>query len=714
MSTTPLARTRRLVAERPDWPRRAGISARASSAATTVTGALVALVLYAAFSDGAAGLAAQARVQVASALIAAAAAALLWTGTLRFAASRRATIGLALLAAFAVWNAISLAWSIAPDQTWAEFNRALTYAIVLGVAIAAGASSPRSIELLARGFLLAVMAVALYGIGQKLLPGVHVSGLFNLDQPQSLPRLEAPLGYWNALALFLAMGIPIALAFAIDRSRSARVRRSSLLALELLMLTIGLTYSRGGVLALALGLAVGIALSSSRLRSLLWLAIAAFAALPPLLLALVDPDLTGVGVALHSRESGGLALALLLVGTLVALWFAGGRLLGLERRVQIGPARARRIGRLLLCGAAAVCAIGVLVVALSSRGLTGTVSHAWHSFTATPQGTSVYSPDRLFTVDSENRWVWWKEAAGAFSDRPLTGWGAGSFEVVQPLYSDAALPVKQPHNVPLQFLAETGLVGAALALGAFALLLAAGALAVRRAPPDGRLLPAALFAVAVMYSLHTLYDWDWDIPGVTLPALVCLGVLVGSSARRMPSPRAAAAHAGAELPAGRGLKALTLVAVTVGLCAVALSGVLPSLAAGKASDALVAAGDSSPAVRSAAMNEARLASKLDPLSDAGLLVEAEIALRDGDLRAARSDLLAAIKRDPEDVKPWQRLVFVEFKLRDYPATLAASRRLLELYPAVPYGLALVQQATVLLVPPSGSATSTQTPLPAAP
>jgi hypothetical protein len=47
---------------------------------------------------------------------------------------------------------------------------------------------------------------------------------------------------------------------------------------------------------------------------------------------------------------------------------------------------------------------GVLAVAVSHRGLTGTVSHAWSSFTAT-RTTSVTDPSRLLSADSENRWV---------------------------------------------------------------------------------------------------------------------------------------------------------------------------------------------------------------------------------------------------------------------------------------------------------------------
>ena len=80
-----------------------------------------------------------ARIEVALAAIAAlAGAAWLWTGTLRFAAPRLALAGIALLAVFAVWNGLTVLWSVSPDQTWVEFNRALSYVLVLCLAVALG------------------------------------------------------------------------------------------------------------------------------------------------------------------------------------------------------------------------------------------------------------------------------------------------------------------------------------------------------------------------------------------------------------------------------------------------------------------------------------------------------------------------------------------------------------------------------------------------
>src|SRR5205823_14114000 len=124
-----------------------------------------------------------------------------------------------------------------------------------------------------KGFLLVALAVTVYALAQKLLPGLHIAGVVNLNQTGPLPRLQAPLGYWNALALFVALGVPAALALAVDSARSPARRLAAASATELILLTIGLTYSRGGILAVAVALIVVIAMSGQWLRTILWAAL---------------------------------------------------------------------------------------------------------------------------------------------------------------------------------------------------------------------------------------------------------------------------------------------------------------------------------------------------------------------------------------------------------------------------------------------------------
>jgi len=124
---------------------------------------------------------------VIAALAAVAGAAWLWAGTLRLSAPRLAVAGTALLAAFACWTGITLVWSVAPNQTWIELNRAITYVITLCLAIALGASYARAIRHLATGFFLVALSVTVYGLGQKLFPGLHIGGLFR-------PQPHGPAG----------------------------------------------------------------------------------------------------------------------------------------------------------------------------------------------------------------------------------------------------------------------------------------------------------------------------------------------------------------------------------------------------------------------------------------------------------------------------------------------------------------------------------------
>jgi tetratricopeptide (TPR) repeat protein len=665
--------------------------------------ALLVLVLYAAFAHGADSDPAEARVQVGLSLIAALAGiGWLWTGTLRFRAQTWALAGVSLLLAFAVWSAITLLWSIAPNQTWLEFNRDLAYVLVLALAIGAGASHRRPLEALGIGYVIVALVVTLYALGQKILPGLDIGGLIDLNQTGQFARLQAPLDYWNALALLIVFAVPVALVIAADEERPRRMRIACLLAVELMLLVIVLTYSRGGLLALAVALVVSFALGRGWLRSLALLAAAAVAMVVPLWMALSLHGLSGSGVPLGTREAAGGEFFPVLVVSLAALYFGAGKLLDHETRLQLSPARIRRLLRLLAAGVGLAVVILVIAVAVSSRGLGGTVSHAWHSFTTPHATANVNNPN--ISLNSTNRWVWWKEAVGAFSDRPAGGWGAGSFEVLDLLYrTTSTLTVEDAHSVPLQWLAETGLVGALLALAGYGLLLAAGLKAVRRKEGLQRAFAAALLAGGVAYAVHAFYDWDWDMPGVTFPVLLFLGVLVGSAAGR---------RAWDGFPRPNAVRGLALAACTLVLCAYALSALLPSLAATKASAALTAAGTaSSRSQLEDAQGTAVLASRLDPLSDGGLTAAASISLALDRPAQARAYLLLAVGRDPSDVNAWKQLANLELGLRDLPATGRAIEHVLALDPRGAPGRQLALELQELRTPPNDSATATSTPLP---
>src|SRR5680860_748311 len=123
-----------------------GGARRRESRSPVVLGlALGVAVLYAMFAEGAIGIPQESLLQIGVAAIALATLAVLLFGRgLRASAAPMALAGLAMLAGFAAWSGLSIAWSISPDQSWLELNRALAYGLVAALALVLGSSLPRA------------------------------------------------------------------------------------------------------------------------------------------------------------------------------------------------------------------------------------------------------------------------------------------------------------------------------------------------------------------------------------------------------------------------------------------------------------------------------------------------------------------------------------------------------------------------------------------
>jgi hypothetical protein len=701
---------------------RRALRVRPSAAELCALG-LGAAVAYAAFADGAIALPNEARLQVGVAALALfAVCALLFAPGMRIAAPAAGWAGLVALALFTVWTGVSLAWSIAPDGTWGELNRALDYVLVTVVALAVGSALPRALERAALGYLAIAAVVALYALGGKAAPGVHIGGLIDLNQTAFFSRLRAPLAYWNALALFCVLAVPVAIRVATERTR--RMSTAALVALVLLLVTIALTYSRGGIAALAIAVIALLAAGPDRVRALVAALAGVIGAAPALAVGFTRHDLTHDLVPVSQRTGDGLLfLAALIVGCVAAVFLA--RLLE-PYAERLAATRIPRRRALALSGAAVVlaAAIGVAALAASQRGVSGTVSHAVSSFQSVKYERQ-NDPARILQTNSGNRWVWWKEAAGAFSDKPLTGWGAGSFPLVHHRYRHNALEVLQPHSVPLQFLAEVGLVGTLLAAAALLLLavagggrVAAGIRAERAGIPPGRehRYATALAAAALAWLVHIWFDWDWDIPGVALPFFAFAGLL---AARPLGMPARAFAPRREGAVVGPRLVALALAAAF--LCAAAVSAALPSLANDHVQRATAAAarGDLADAAE-----QADVARRLDPVAVDAILLEARVASVRRQFRFASQLLTQAVHRQPDNPDVWLGVARLELARGDVPAMRAAASRMLELDPVGSIGRVFflsndlgVRSATATgtpLSPPPAPLTIPVLPIPPAP
>ncbi len=614
---------------------------------------LLACCAYAAFASGATTVPEESRLQagIAAALVLGGIGAA--AGALGAARSPLAWAGAGLLALFGLWSALSVGWSLAPDVGWLASNRAIAYAIVVALALLCAPAVRGAPAAFAVGFTVIALAVALYALGGKIAPQLTL-GPVDLDHASDFSRLRAPLGYWNALGLLLVMATPPCIWVAASPRARGVVRVLSLLALELLIVAASLTYSRGAVVAYGVALAAMVIGGPSRLRRLAAGGLTPLFAAAPVAFAFSRPDLADDGVAAAQRVDDGRLLGLILLGSLLALagvaWIAG----WIERRARWTPRRSRVVWRALALAAVLGALAGVGLLATSERGLTGTASEEWRVFKQPHEVTN--DPERLVSSNSSNRWTWWREAVGAFSDKPLVGWGAGSFPILHSLYREHFTQVRSAHSAPLQFLAEGGLIGAGLGLGGIGLLIAAAVVGVRRARGGERDARLALLAAGCAWAVHCLYDWDWEIPAVTLPALIALAI---AAAPYGPvSATASRRKASARIPGGALLAGATAL-VAAAVCA---SAALPSLAQDRRLDAELVSGNDQASLDRAASNAA-LAHKLDPFAVDPLFASADVALRRGDSVAAQQFLEQAVRVQPDNARVWSRLLQFELQGR---------------------------------------------------
>ena len=128
---------------------------------------------------------------------------------------------------------------------------------------------------------------------------------------------------------------------------------------------------------------------------------------------------------------------------------------------------------------------------------------------------------RLTSLQS-NRYAYWGVAFRAFASEPVRGVGAGGWAVWWLRYRKINVFAQDAHSLPLQTLAELGLVGLAL----LAVFLAGIGLAARTAHRAAPALAAGPIAAFVTYVVHSPLDWDWQMPALTLVALVLAGAVV--------------------------------------------------------------------------------------------------------------------------------------------------------------------------------------------
>ncbi|MFQ5425764.1 MAG: O-antigen ligase family protein, partial [Gaiellales bacterium] len=460
-------------------------------------------------------------------------------------------------------------------------------------------------------------------------------------------RLREPLGLWNALGLMFAYGVPLSLWLA-RRRHSSLVRALATGFLFLLVPALILTLSRAGIIAALAVAAAWLVLSSGRLETLAAVLLSVPAGAVVAAWALRQPGIADERQELAVRAADGRALGVVLAAGFAAVVLVAFALYAAERRRPLSEERRRRIVSAAAWLATLLAIVAIVVAVVRVGDPADWVEARFDEFTSPELLTN--EAGRLTSTSSNARWRWWQEAADAWTDNPLVGTGAGSFPVVHRLYRDDSLTVRQPHNIVLQFLAETGIVGLLLLVASAVAGLVAAWRMVRAYEVPERPAGLALLLVLAIYGLHSVVEVDWDFLALSAPVFFGAGVLLAyGRSRWLEDARAAG----------------ILPAAVLGLCIVSL--ILPPLS----SQAVSRSAERLAEDPAAALDAARAAAALNPVALDPLLARAEAEITLGRPDRARAAYEQATRTQPRNARGWFAMASFEADLGNLSAARAA-------------------------------------------
>jgi tetratricopeptide (TPR) repeat protein len=599
------------------------------------------------------------------------------------------------LAAYTALSYLSILWAGVPGDAWEGANRTLLYLLVFAL-FACFAQRGATAALLLCAWTLAVTGVALFAVLHvnaaagsaarlvQLLPGgrlVYPAEYANADAAQWL------IAFWPALLLARTPRLPWGLRGALAGS-----------AVGLAEVAL-LSQSRGALYATPVMLVLVFVLLPGRVRTFVLLVpvVAGIGAAAPAVLR-VGERVTALESALQSgahsaaalrgataaARSATAAVHSATVATLVAALAAGlvvAAGAAVESRRTLPRGAQARVHRTLAV-AASVLAVALLAGGWAAAGDPLTrARHAWDTFKSpSGYGANASTGSRLTGGLGSNRYDFYRVALDEFAAHPLVGIGADNFAEPYLAHGRSNETPHYPHSVELRTLAETGLVGALLAVLGLGAALAACRRALAGNPdPLARAVAAAAVAGFAYWVVHGSFDWFWEFAGLGAPAFALLGLACALAPRAaaaggVAGPSGAADPPGSTAPVASVAEAQAVGAAPVGRqtpgrvggraprdpprprWARACAAVVCASFALAATASLTAPWLSSLQVQSAAtiwvraprQAYARLedAARLNPLSAEPYVVAGSIALRRGEPGRAAHEFTLALRRTP--------------------------------------------------------------------
>ncbi len=590
--------------------------------------------------------------------------------TLTLEGVTRASLAMAgLIATLCAWTFASVFWAPSAESAFNEFNRvSLFLAIFVFTTLAVRRGS---FLRWCDGLAIGISLVALIGLVSRFFPGTFSDQGLGTFLTSVAHRLSFPLGYWNGLAIFVALGLPLLLRIAISSAKPV-VRGLAVAPIPAIASVAFLASSRGGVVTAFVGVAVFLLLTEQRWvasAALLWGAAGSAAAIA--LLNSYNELVNGpLGTHLVEREGRSATLIVALFCVLAGTGYAAGREAA-SRLADKGIFRPKpRLG-----WATVALVVGIFVVGIA----TSHPVRQFQAFKRPPSAipTSNFAQKHLLSGSGSGRWQFWTASINQWEKHPLLGNGAGSYEAWWTKHMPATYtqPAKDAHSLYIESLGELGIPGFALTLS---LALAGIGIGVRRSlrsSGERRVALATLTAVFAAFSIAAGIDWMWELTVVAGLGIVALALL-SSAAVTAPSPPQLVDDTSEQRYARQrrfGLGVATLVGVWLLICAQGIP--LLSQLRIKDSQAYARSGNTTEALR-AAMD----ARNLQPWASSPYLQLAQVSEDEGLYKRAHGWIDSAIARDSTNWWLWLESAKIDVKLGDIRGAAQSYNRAKSLNP----------------------------------
>ena len=552
----------------------------------------------------------------------------------------RAIALLLLFLALALLTALSIDWAVDGGRA---FVKAVQFSSLFGVLTLALMCSRRACGRdWAGGITVGLFFIVMLAAISRFFPGIGDDVELTANLSGVAGRLSWPLGYWNATGACAAM-CAAGLVWFGSNAKGKTVRNLSIACLPLAGLVVYLTSSRGATVALLVGVAVLIGFGPKRRTLGAGAAIGLSGAMVVILPAAQMYALVHAENSSDARSEGIILLTIAVVVS--ATVFLAWRTLE-PRLARLAPWKP---GRWWLVSAA----VAALVVVIAANPV-----ERYQSFVA-PVGseTEVQKSENtttahLLSASGNGRIEFWSNAVDAFESEPIRGIGAGGYETFYAANRESGFVGRHTHSLPLQILAEFGVVGALIFASILGLVLVtawqrwqvgrlrAGS-SLLAVPPnlrsdDGWRTIPVLVAIGAAGGFSMSIDWTAEFPVIVAPVVIAAACLVGPATCDGGGQDQTRADSGR-----RNFMAVTLILVS-GLSIWAASTAFGVATKMNASRQAVSNGDLVTAERVARDAIGRLEFSSEPRVQLALVQE----LR-GDYRLALSTLDGAIERAPE-------------------------------------------------------------------